>query len=75
LLKKIIVTKGVGEGQTELAAFDGALVNAGIANYNLIYLSSVIPVGAKVLVRRYSGSEKEFGHKLYVVMSKVSCLK
>ncbi len=40
---KIKVTYGIGEGATKLAAFDRALFDAGIANYNLIKLSSVIP--------------------------------
>lgn len=37
----IYVTTGTGEGPTPLAAFDAALINAGVANYNLICLSSV----------------------------------
>jgi arginine decarboxylase len=39
----IQVTTGTGEGPTPLAAFDAALLDAGVANYNLICLSSVIP--------------------------------
>ena len=41
----LLVTSGTGEAATEPAAFDGALLDAGIANYNLIRLSSVIPAG------------------------------
>jgi arginine decarboxylase len=43
---EIQVTTGTGEGPTPLAAFDAALLDAGVANYNLILLSSVIPAGA-----------------------------
>ena len=45
---KITVTSGTGEGPTALAAFDAALLNAGVANYNLIYLSSAIPNGGSI---------------------------
>lgn len=34
---------GTGEGATGLSAFDAALANAGVHNYNLVTLSSVIP--------------------------------
>lgn len=44
----IVVTAGVAECPTALSAFDAALMDAGIANYNLIYLSSVIPGGSVI---------------------------
>lgn len=34
---------GVGKGSTELNAFDNALYNAGVGNYNLIKVSSILP--------------------------------
>ena len=39
----ITLSTGTGEGPTPLAAFDAALVDAGVADHNLICLSSVIP--------------------------------
>lgn len=67
---KIQVTKGIGVGPTELAAFDQALVKAGVANFNLIYLSSVLPPDSQVVPTnkpiRHPG---EWGDKLYVVMA------
>lgn len=39
---------GTGEGATALSAFDAALATAGIHNYNLVELSSVIPPDATV---------------------------
>lgn len=66
----IQVTEGAGVGPTELAAFDQALVKAGVANYNLIYLSSVLPPQSEVEVtnrpKKLSGN---WGDKLYVVMA------
>ena len=40
---KIRLSSGRGEGPTPLAAFDAALLDAGVSNYNLLPLSSVIP--------------------------------
>lgn len=34
---------GTGHGRTELNAFDGALVDAGVGNYNLLRVSSIYP--------------------------------
>ena len=41
-------TSGAAEGLTELNAFDNALMAAGIANLNLMKVSSVIPAGARL---------------------------
>lgn len=67
---KIYITHGVGEGSTDISAFDAALMNAGIANYNLIYLSSIIPKNSKIVVRKYKINEKEYGNKLYIVIAR-----
>lgn len=67
---EIFVTSGVGTGRTNLSAFDNALFKAGIANYNLLYLSSVIPPASRVIVRQIDRNGQEHGHKLYVVMSR-----
>lgn len=44
---KITLVKGTSEGETPLTAFDGALLEAGIGNFNLIKVSSIIPPGAE----------------------------
>ena len=67
---KIRITSGLGTGPTPLAAFDAALRSAGVENYNLIPLSSVIPPKA-VLERGPALSPvREYGHRLYVVISR-----
>ncbi len=38
---------GVGEGATLLNSFDDALLKAGIGNYNLIKISSILPAKCK----------------------------
>ena len=67
---KIIITQGTGNGKTGLAAFDAALFDAGIANYNLIKLSSVIPAGTDIQVEKITKyNSDEYGYKLYVVLA------
>ncbi len=44
----IRVTAGSGKGRTTMAAFDSALRSAGVADHNLIRLSSIIPPGSTV---------------------------
>lgn len=41
------LVKGTGEGITPLNAFDRALLDAGIGNFNLVRVSSIIPPGAR----------------------------
>ncbi len=67
---RIRVASAVGRGPTPLAAFDAALRAAGVENYNLIPLSSVIPPGAAIERLRHSSPPSEYGHRLYVVMAR-----
>lgn len=48
LPNKIILTSGIGVGRTKLNAFDNALLKAGVGNFNLLSVSSVVPPRAKV---------------------------
>jgi len=66
---KIVVTYGVGEGLTKIAAFDHALCNAGIGNYNLIKISSIVPKNAEIVVQKLNLNHTEIGYKLYVVLA------
>jgi len=43
LPKKIVLTSGVGIGLRKLNAFDNALLNVGIGNFNLLRALSIIP--------------------------------
>lgn len=64
------VTATTGEGPTSLAAFDAALESAGVANYNLVRLSSVIPPKA-VVAPTHDGDLRprhgEWGDRLFAV--------
>ena len=66
----ICVTSGTGSGPTPLAAFDAALQDAGIANFNLMLLSSVIPPNSTIQRRKYVPADHEYGTRLYVVMAR-----
>ena len=71
---KIHVSTGIGSGPTKLSAFDAALNHAGVANYNLIRLSSVIPPSSEIVVHDNSINDHIDGHwgdKLYVVMAEL----
>lgn len=68
----IKIVCGVGYGRTMLSSFDNALKDAGVYNYNLITLSSIIPPGSKVeKVTQYETPKKEYGYKLYVVKAEI----
>lgn len=65
---EIRISAGRGIGLTRLSAFDAALRDAGVADFNLIRLSSVIPPGG--VVREVPGGEQlkgRLGDVLYCV--------
>jgi len=66
----IPIVSAVGHGNTTLAAFDAALLAAGIGNFNLLTLSSVIPAGATIITDgAHSPPSGSWGDRLYVVMA------
>ncbi len=67
----IKIASGIGTGPTSLSAFDAALNHAGVANYNIIRLSSVIPPGSNINVNTSALTKLpgEWGDRLYVVMA------
>jgi arginine decarboxylase len=67
----IAMATGLGEGPTALAAFDAALRDAGVANYNLICLSSVIPPGSVIERRKWVTPREDWGRRLYCVVSQM----
>jgi arginine decarboxylase len=73
----IDVVGAVGSGPTSLAAFDAALVACGVANFNLVRLSSVIPPRTRIDApepgvvdltgRPAAGGSGGWGDRLYAV--------
>lgn len=69
---KIYISKGSGKGSTRLSAFDSAIKDAGIYNYNIIHLSSIIPPKTELLIEtKYTANPEEYGHKLYAVLAEI----
>lgn len=68
---QIIITTGKGEGKTTLSAFDAALHDAGVSNYNILVLSSVIPPQAQLVRKKFVTPEEDYGHRLYVVRAEM----
>jgi arginine decarboxylase len=69
--RTIEVSAALGRGPTTLAAFDDALLAAGVGNHNLIRLSSVIPTDTEIVVCDGPVGESggAWGDRLYVVMA------
>lgn len=66
---KIEIASGTGAAPTQLAAFDAALLDAGVANYNLIPLSSIIPPNTELVEADKAHPTGEWGDRLYVVIA------
>lgn len=66
---QVEVVWGTGEGRTALGAFDSALADGGIHNYNLVTLSSVIPEGATVVEKNEHKRRWGVGEMVGVVLS------
>ena len=67
----ITITAGKGHAKTLLSAFDAALKDAGVHNYNLIRLSSIVPPDTKISVRKYETPPQEYGYRLYAVQAEI----
>lgn len=67
----IVVTSGIGHGKTPLSAFDAALKDAGIHNFNLLYISSIIPPKSVVKVTKFKPTLEHYGNRLYVVKAEI----
>jgi arginine decarboxylase len=67
---RIEVAAAIGHGATPLSSFDRALFAAGVHNYNLSLLSSVIPPASEVVsVDCCVRPPGEFGQRLWVVLA------
>jgi len=66
----IRVVWGEGAGPTAMSAYDAALADAGIHNYNLVTVSSVIPAGPPLEVAGTAPDLGPAGERLAVVQGK-----
>lgn len=67
---KIFLTKGVGVHKERLASFEIALRDAGIAPFNLVYVSSIYPPNCKRVSKEDGLVYLKPGEIVYCVMSK-----
>ncbi|NYZ74065.1 arginine decarboxylase, pyruvoyl-dependent [Candidatus Micrarchaeota archaeon] len=70
--RKVFFTKGVGRSSEQLTSFEFALRDAGIAPYNLVTVSSIMPPGAQIVSRVEGLKELKNGQVLFVVMSRIA---
>ncbi len=68
--KKIFFTKGVGKHKDKLQSFELALRNAGIAQLNLVSVSSIFPPGCKILSKEKGVKQLEPGQITFVVLAR-----
>ncbi len=71
-MSTIRVVRGSGHGPTEIAAYDAALADAGVHNYNLTHVSSVIPTGSVVEMLDSAPNLGPIGEKLTVVEARAT---
>jgi len=66
---KLFLTKGVGKHKEKLASFEDALRNAGLAEYNLVKVSSIYPPGCRIISIKEGKKLLTPGQIVYCVMA------
>ncbi len=66
---KIFLTKGVGKHREKLQSFEMALRDAGIAQYNLVRVSSIFPPGCRIINRKEGIAQLKPGQVVFCVLS------
>ena len=72
IAQKIFLTKGVGINKEQLASFEAALRDAGLAPFNLVNVSSIFPAGCKKISREEGLKFLKPGQIVYWVSSRNS---
>jgi arginine decarboxylase len=70
--KQIFLTKGMGKHKEKLTSFEMALRAAGIAQYNLVKVSSIFPPGCKIISKERGLKQLSPGEVVFCVMSENS---
>ena len=69
IAKHFFLTKGVGVDKDKLASFEAALRNAGIAPFNIVKVSSILPPGCKLIPKEKGIKILTYGEVIFCVMS------
>jgi arginine decarboxylase len=67
--KRVFLTKGVGRHREKLTSFEMALRDAGIADQNLVRVSSIFPPRCRIIPRKEGVKKLASGAVTFVVMS------
>jgi len=68
---EVFFTSGVGIHRFRLSSFEDALRNAGVANQNLVSVSSILPPGCKIIPREKGLEKLAPGSIRYTVISRI----
>jgi arginine decarboxylase len=66
---EIFLTKGAGKHKERLASFELALRDAGLATFNLVRVSSILPAGARIISKHAGLEGLNAGQIVFTVMS------
>ncbi|HHV72091.1 MAG TPA: arginine decarboxylase, pyruvoyl-dependent [Clostridia bacterium] len=69
---KVFLTKGVGRHREKLESFEAALRNAGIAQYNLVRVSSILPPNCEIIDPELGKTLLKPGEITFCVLSDLS---
>jgi arginine decarboxylase len=67
--ERIFFTKGVGRHKEKLSSFEMALRDAGVAQFNLVRVSSIFPPGCKIVSRANGLKYLKAGEVVYIVLA------
>ena len=67
---KVFLTKGVGRHKYQLKSFEEALRDAGVAQQNLVQVSSILPPGCKIISREKGLKRLTPGEICYCVLAR-----
>jgi len=70
--KQMFLTKGIGKHKEKLTSFEMALRSAGIAQHNLVKVSSILPPGCRIIARERGMKLLSPGELVFCVMSENS---
>jgi len=68
--KMMFLTKGVGVDKNRLSSFELALRSAGIEQFNLVYVSSILPPLCQIVPRSEGLQHLQAGEIVYCVMAR-----
>jgi len=69
---QMFLTKGMGKHKEKLTSFEMALRSAGIAQYNLVKVSSIFPPGCKIISKERGLKHLSPGEVVFCIMSENS---